>query len=515
MHKFNNIIRNTAACIFAALLSVSCLLDKDEPLVQMQSVMVEMNVSSAAMTKAEGTAAENAINTLRIYAFYGNKLAGSAYRNNVASGESFYMDLELPAEGKHNVDFYLIANEGEMLYESAAVQLSEKMTKAQLEAVKFTGLQTGSALPMYCKQQEEIDVEAVQGTENTQAGHNGHPILTRTLTFQLTRSMAKLSVYAARTDASAGNPVILGVTLLSQGTRMYNYLYPQTEEALESIASRPDDRSLLKETCEVKAAVEKGTAAADNPENYTEVVSGRYLAEVSEGFAFNDPSYNWLDFNGSDEELDRVAMLHVEYALGEGLERRNAYLYLPKVVRNHHIIFCILINADGQISLRYDVADWEWDEDRMQDFFFDYPTHSYVWHKIPEIEADLYVKPAEHAQMSEDQPFTGYFQMTYPSSDAWLPTLEGPNAPSCTVKVYDKNGTPVTEYPLPASEEWYKIEVKPKAGYLNAGDVVNLAITYTPSGLTESEYLLINGSHQDYFWPQSTDANYITITMVN
>ena len=205
MHKFNNIIRNTAACIFAAMLSVSCLLEKDEPLVQMQSVMVEMNVSSAAMTKAEGTAAENAINTLRIYAFYGNKLAGSAFRSNVAVGESFYMDLELPAEGKHNVEFYLVANESEMSYEGAAVKLSDKMTKAELEAVRFTGLGNGSVLPMYCKQQEEIDVEAILTTENSEAGHNGHPILARALTFQLTRSLAKLSVYAAKTDASAGD----------------------------------------------------------------------------------------------------------------------------------------------------------------------------------------------------------------------------------------------------------------------------------------------------------------------
>ena len=343
MHKFNNIIRNTAVCIFAAMLSVSCLLEKDGSAVQMQSVMVEMNVSSEAMTKAQGTPAENAINTLRIYAFYGNKLAGHAYRNDVTAGNSFYMDLELPAEGKHNVDFYLVANEGEMSYESAAVQLTDKMTKSQLEAIKFTGLQTGAALPMYCQQQEEIDVEAVMG-ENNEAGHNGHPILANALTFKLTRSVAKLSVYAAKSDASAGNPMILGVTLLSQGTRMYNYLYPQADDVLETIASRPDDRALLKEACEVKAAVEKGSSAADNPANYTEVVAGRYLAEVSEGFAYNDPSYHWLDFNGSDEDLDRVGMLHVEYSLGEGLDRRHAYLYLPKVVRNHHIIFCIFIN---------------------------------------------------------------------------------------------------------------------------------------------------------------------------
>jgi hypothetical protein len=44
---------------------------------------------------------------------------------------------------------------------------------------------------------------------------------------------------------------------------------------------------------------------------------------------------------------------------------------------------------------------------------------------------------------------------------------------------------------------------------------VNLAITYTPGGLTESEYMLINGSYPNYLWDGSTSENYVTITMVN
>ena len=74
-----------------------------------------------------------------------------------------------------------------------------------------------------------------------------------------------------------------------------------------------------------------------------------------------------------------------------------------------------------------------------------------------------------------------------------------------------------TENPqqLSVSEDWYRIEVFPNPGKLDAGDVVNLAITYTPGGMTENEYLLINGAHLDYFWPRSSNENYVTITTVN
>jgi hypothetical protein len=54
---------------------------------------------------------------------------------------------------------------------------------------------------------------------------------------------------------------------------------------------------------------------------------------------------------------------------------------------------------------------------------------------------------------------------------------------------------------------------------LTTGDEVRLAITYQASGFDTIEYMLINGSHGEYYWPYSgtttQDANYVIITMVN
>lgn len=520
MRNINNIMKNTALCFFAALLSVSCLMEKEGPSAEMQSVMIQVSVTTEGMTKAvyeDPTSMEKVINSLRVYAFYGNRLAGYLERQNTALGETFCMDLELPATGIHDVDFYLIANEEEMAYENGLVQLSDNMTKTQLEAVKFTGLADRDALPMYCRHlAEPVNVDAVTSVPNSETGHEGHFMLANPVTFTLERSLAKLSIYAAKAEGASSTPQILNVELLAQGTREYSYLFPQTDATLDAVPHRANNRSISSVVTDVTSSIVKGSAAASDPAEYTEVVSGLYMPEVREGVAYDDPSYRWNTFTGAPADAGREAVLHIEYSLGAGQELKNAYVYLPKVERNHHIKVCILINAEGQIIINYKVADWDWDTDKMQDWFFDYPTHTYLWHEIPQNDDDLHKKPASKAVMSETQPFFGYFQMTHPASDMWTPTLEGLNASECDIVVYDITdlSTPVLP-PFTASEKWYRIEVIPQSGHMYAGDTVNLTITYTPGGLTESEYLLINGSYQDYFWPESTSENYITITMVN
>ena len=525
MHTFKKIIRNTALCIFASMLSVSCMLEKEGPSVRMQGVMIEMSVSAPGMTKVtyeDPTAVEKVINSLRVYAFCGDRLAGYTFRSATGLGEPFFMDLELPATGIHDVDFYLIANEAEMSLENGVVQLSEDMTRNQLENVRFTGLEHRTSIPMYCKEQGvSVNVEAVTPESNTAAGHKGHLVLADPVKFTLERSLAKLSVYAAKADGASGNPEILSVDLLAKGTREYSYLFEQQDAVLDGVRHRENNRAFITSgKVVVTKSVVKGSAAAADPANYTTVVDGVYMPEVREGVEYDDPAYRWNMFTGPSADEVRAAVLYVRYSLGEGQDIRPAYIYLPRVERNHHMKICILINSEGQIMINYDVADWDWDEDKMQDWFFYYPTHTYVWNTIPENEDDLHEKPASSAVMSASVPFKGYFQMSYPTSDVWTPTLEGIHAPHCAVKVFNNvTGDQVFDSdspsPLPVSDDWFRIEVHPRAGYMSSGEKVNLAITYTPGGLTESEYLLINGSHEDYFWPESTSENYITITMVN
>ena len=499
MQKFNKIIFNAAILLAAVMMSVSCL-EKDEIATDMQSVMIELNVSAEGMTKSVPTTSESAINSLRIYAFYGERLAGYASRGTVVKDEPFYMDLVLPAEGTHDVDFYVIANEAHMAYQNGVVNLSENMTRSQLEAIRFTGLISGTALPMYGFQKEEINVSEITAASNIEAGHEGHFILTKKVNLQLSRSLAKVSVYAAKSEGYSATPQILNVKILAAGTRVFSYLFPQTPETLNAVASHPNDRIILSSAVNINAEVVKGSNAAKDPKNYDLVSTNTYLPEVN---------------------TDDV-VLRVEYAMSAGGELRTGFVNMPQIKRNTHYKVCVFMSAEGQLIINYDVLDWE--DNEITDIHFDYPTHSYLRESIPTSDADLIAKPSQTAQMSEAKPFEGYFQMTYPSNDAWTPTLMGPQAGNCEVRVYKIDGlvtneVPEDQWPIEASDKWYKIVVTPDPVKVAASDEVKLAVTYKAAGFDAIEYMLINGSYQEYYWPYAgasvQDANYVIITMVN
>ena len=493
-------------------MSVGCLLEKEDASSQMQEVMVELSVSAGEMTKASVASDESAVRSLRIYAFYGDRLAGYAFRGAVTEGESFYMDLRLPETGIHNVDFYLVANEEEMNFENSPVTLSENMTKAQLEGIRFTRLSSKSVIPMCCKQTEPINVDQLKSEMNAESGHEGHYFLSQKINFNLSRSLAKVSLYAAKAQEIDYTPKILSAKFLAPGTRLYSYLFPQTDQVLDAVQSRVNDVFILESPVSISKAVVKESSAAKDPSSY-DLVAEAYTAEVTCG------SSDWSVSSGDPSEL----VVHVEYALGENNGKiENGYIYMPGITRNTHYKVCILINAEGRISINYEVASW--DDNVMEPIVFDYPTHSYLHESISDANTDRLLDPQSEAKMSETKPFVGYFKMTYPENDAWTPTLMGPHAGNCDVTVYEVEGIEERElseeeWPIPASDHWYKIEVKPDPSKIDNGDEVKLAVTYRATGFETIEYLLINGSYQEYYWPYSgtsqQDANYVIITMVN
>lgn len=505
MKTIYNIFKH--ALFFVAMILVSCHKDVEDLVsVESQKVLVELSVSSNDLvTRATPIESEKVINSLRIYAFYNNEQVGYVSRQSTLPGSPFYMDLELPISGVHDVEFFLVANEEVMVN---AGTLSEKMSKAELEAINFTGLQSTTSLPMFGKHTESLDVDALSNDINVTLEHESHQILNQKIAFELQRPLAKLSVYAAKATGAATDPQISHVELLSGGTRQFNYLFPQSVTTLNAIPSRANNRTMLASVITVDRVVEKGSSEAQSSANYNEIAIAQYVAEVAVGAsAWNVPSSN-----------TNAAVLHVEYALGTGKELKHAYVNLPVIQRNHHIKVCILISAEGQVTVNYEVADWE--DNQMQNYHFSYPTHSFLRESIPTTESEIAAKPSRAAMMAENTPFKGYFQMIQPLNDAWTPTLLGLNASNSEIRVYEVDtNIEVNTYPIPASDSWYRIEVWPLTGKMVVNEEVVLGISYTASGLTESEFLLINGSNLEYYWPYNgtsqQDAECVIITMKN
>lgn len=503
MQKINNILNKAALAVIAAVLATGCIFEKMEMPKDLQSVLIQINVSADELqTKSEPTSSESAINTLHIYAFIGNGLAGYHQRNATAANEPFLMDLILPEGESVPVDFYLIANAASMIDRNNPIQLSETMTRAQLEALKYTGIAAGSPLPLYCKEQKNLNT--TRFTASQEQGHIGHLELVEKVSFTLTRSLAKLSVYGAKPVGASSSPNIISVTILAPGTREYSYLYPQTEETLNAVESRANNRDLP--LLDQKVFVNEINGAANSAGSYTPVMTApTYLAEVTYG------SSDWTMTSGNVREV----VLRIEYSLTDGGELKTGFVYMPPIQRNKHYKVCILISEqdEGKITVTYDVADWN--DHTIPDFEFAYPTHSYVRESVPVTDADLTVKPSGRAEMSETKAFEGYFQMTTPASEFFTPTLIGDNASDAQIEIY-KNETSelVTQRPVPAYSGWYRIMVIPNTDF-PIGEIVNLALTYKPGLIDGHEFLLINGSTGNFYWPSSTDANYVTITMVN
>lgn len=509
MQKTINIISKTALAIIAAFLATGCFFEKMDMPKDLQDVLIQINVSTDGMqTRSAATDAEKGIEDLRIYAFHGDDLAGYMHITG-ASEEVILMDLTLPVAASVPVDFYLIANGGNMKYENGTVTLTENMTKAELRAIKYTSLQ-GAVLPLYCEATHNLNTTIYDNHPAGPEGHETHiPVADENLVmesvdFKLSRSLAKLSVYGAKKVGSTSEPQILSVTMLASGTREYSYLFPQTDDILNAVMSRANDRGLLSVPVTVAELAGDGTAAA----HYTPVVTApTYLSEVAVG---GTPA-EWAVL-----AHDRQVALKVEYVLNDGGAVKTGFVYMPRIERNTHYKVCILISEEneGTINIAYEVADWNNHE--MPDYSFTYPSHSYIRQSIPVSGEDV-TSPSSAATMSETSPFVGYFQMTAPANDEWQPTLTGNNASGATIKVYEEDTTVEVDestWPIEASAKWYRIEVVPDPDFV-IGETVNLAITYQPELTSTFEYLLVNGTAGNYYWPDSEDANYITITMVN
>ena len=504
MQKIINIISKAAIAVLATVMAPACIFEKMGASGNLQNVLIQINVSAEDMlTKATPGASESAINTLHVYAFHDNRPAGYLQRAATETDEPFLMDLELPTGTDVPVDFYLIANGASMMDHNNPMALSANMTRSQLEGLKYTGLATGADLPLYAKETKNLNTEAYQ--KNVYEGHDGHLLLSDKVNFKLSRSLAKLSVYGARPVSVSSSPEILSVTMLAAGTREFSYLFPQDDESvLNAVNSRANDRVLISE--ENKVSLGALTGDGSMAEHYTAVTQmAAYLPEVPVGGTADE----W-----AVQTSERQVTLKIRYVLKSGGKINTAFIYMPPIERNTHYKVCILVKEEeeGRIYVTYDVEDWNVHE--MNDYVFTYPLHSYLLEQVSS-DSDP-VDPASPAEMSYDSPFEGYFQMQTPANDSWIPTAVGSHASDVDIKVYEYLGGEVSSdtWPIEASSKWYRIEVYPHVDF-PVGQTVDLAITYQSPIMTTSEFLLINGSAGNYYWPGSSDENLVTITMVN
>lgn len=203
--------------------------------------------------------------------------------------------------------------------------------------------------------------------------------------------------------------------------------------------------------------------------------------------------------------------LSVSYKIGDTPFTKNVAIPYA-VVRNHDYQIKATVQADGQISVSYTVADWL---DKTWNLAFDAPINTNIM-TAPSDNADAPggAPTMRYTNGTEEGAFVGYFKMTGPEGLTWQPTLtKGVRFSIAVYEVINANGTPSlaaekSQTPIAAdAKKWYAIKVIPlePMDITNpANNKVSLGITYAPKwdeGATD--YLFINkgSSVNSSYWP--------------
>lgn len=492
MQNNNNIMTKAALVLIAAFFATACVFEKMPMPKNLQSVLIQVNVSAdevqtRATTEAP-SAAEAAINSIRIYAYWNGILSGHYYSEHVSTQDPIVMDLKLPDNGTQPVDFYVIANEANMNRTSDTPALTDKTTAAQLETFKFSSFTSNGALPMYHKGTQNINVENISSEISAISGHENHYYLTQEVEIDLYRPFAKVSLYAATDKGAAAGVQIDKVTMKGEGSRLYAYLLPQADATLKTIPiAAAGDISFLSAPLSV-------TGTTSSYDNYTPVFENQYLLEVPYGVQ----SWDMVDSNNTS-----YVKFDVQYTGGSG--RIN----MPPIVRNtHYKIYCT-IKTEGSIKVDFIVADWEDTPEWKLDFAhptYQNPVLKTGNHEYAGGEATMYYTGTEQGAFSVD------FKMTAPSGQKWTPTFDGISS-DYQIKIYDNNGNEVSA-PVTASESFYTIKVVPLKPE-NIGKTVQFGITYIPTWTTYAEFLQINGNAGSLFWTTAgSNEDLITIRQI-
>lgn len=213
--------------------------------------------------------------------------------------------------------------------------------------------------------------------------------------------------------------------------------------------------------------------------------------------------------------------LSVSYKIGEGDEITKHVAIPYAVVRNHDYQIKATVQADGQISVSYTVADWL---DKTWNLAFDAPINTNIM-TAPSDNADAPggAPTMRYTNGTEEGAFVGYFKMTGPEGLTWQPTLtKGVRFSIAVYEVINANGTPSlaaekSQTPIAAdAKKWYAIKViplEPMDITNTANNEVSLGITYAPKwdeGATD--FLFINqGSGDDtpYYWAGNQSSTFL------
>lgn len=505
-------------CLVGSL--TGCNEEDRTPLSGERTVQVQMNVHTRAMDSSDGTPtnAESALHSLRIYAFSGagssSKTVGHLYLSeevlkNMTETNSLLMDLKIKAEPtEQTLRFYAVANEVAMSTPGVEKLLNESTSETELNNFTFTLLKTPTSdngLPMFAT--DTVAVNTSSASLQTQDNnHEGHYTLNEKVNFELARPVGKLGVFAAKVEGETETLIVTDAKILKKGTRLRNYLFPQSDEVLKQIVSKDAEINLiLVEGGEVDKTLLENISAEErkNPANYTPLLDVPF-------YPFETP---WGSASWNKPGDEEGAVLQIDYQFDD--KKNTGLVYLPRIRRNHYYAVCCLIRNSGKITVEYVVADW--DDGGNYELDFAYPTYT---NPIQPMENAGFNQPTVYYNPdpdSDEGTFKARFSLIAPVGQEWQPTLLNATPADYEITVYQsgEQGMQKMEPPYVSSDKEYVIKIralKPE----NVGRNLELGIGYIPRWDPGKMSLLqINGTSGDTKWPGSNDPDKIVISQID
>ena len=320
---------------------------------------------------------ENGAQVLRGY-FHAQNVNAAA-----TATKPLLMDIKVPFEeyGKpKQVYFMAVANAGGMTVpggliinsigrdpQTGALILPDSFGFDDFAGIRYSVADQTFAkgMPMYCQTTTAVTVDlSAEGTPNTEPGHNGHTKLPVKVSLDMTRSLAKIEVYAAE-DAGAGTSGASNAGIQITGVELINVI----KDGPLFPAAASTDTLTTNPTLNGKAVALSASAAEKaDPDKYTKITDAYYLAENAAGetstFYYGDD----LAAIATTDNLKAATTLKIGYKVGTNGDQKYGYVIMPQIKRNTWYKVLARIKANGQMALTLKVLPWNDTEEQVIDF---------------------------------------------------------------------------------------------------------------------------------------------------
>ncbi len=371
------------------------------------ATLIVLGSSSSSSTKA--TVDEtNLVHSIRIYAFKhspnntteNNEMVGYYYNDNLSGSGPYYCTMALSASGY--IDFYVLCNDEyanitSINDDETAVTLSESSTRTEIESVRFDGMTgytadgTTNTIAVPMSNIEDTTVEDISLTEGStdDLGNNftfyvpetSQSTSTKIINIEVTRAMARLSLYFAKTTDLETTTVLVNSVTLNGMESTVLLCPPGTSQVFDTESTaytdafftstsgveitKVDDELLSTDVSHYDPLTYDGsmTGTTSGAAVTTYMLPNPYGSSSTGAFVYAPNSIN--DGTGAAH----CYRLAINYKIGTN-DAEDVTLYLPVVSTNSHVRVMITFEEAG-VSATMNVTVVSWTTYTMDTIYFD------------------------------------------------------------------------------------------------------------------------------------------------